>query len=164
MGEPVSTAFLLKGGASVLGGVSAYSRAMGEKRRAEVNAYIGKTRAINTTADSAEALMSNLATLRTTFAANGQRPSVGNSAIFDDLIRTSGREGRIAAGNDMSAFYDWGRQAANARVTAMSGLIGGCGGAVVPFGDYLDRKRDVALNPGAYTKYADQPSIFDIFR
>lgn len=113
----------LKGGSGVLDGLASYSQAMGEKQRAEANAYIGKTRAINTTASSAESLNSELATLRATFAANGQRPSVGNNTIFDELLRVRGREGRIAYGNDMAQVYDANRQASSAQSAANGALL-----------------------------------------
>ncbi|MDB6151470.1 MAG: hypothetical protein JWQ44_2918 [Chthoniobacter sp.] len=139
MGDPVTTALVMQGGTAIMGGMAGNAQAQGEKQRAEANAYIGKTRAINTTASSAESLNDELATLRATFAANGQRPSVGNNAIFDKLYQVRSREGRIAAGNDMSASYDWQRQAQNAGRAGFGSIVGGFGQAAPSIFDLYSR-------------------------
>lgn len=139
MGDPVTTGLILQGGTAIAGGLAGNAKAQGEKQRAETNAYIGKTRAITTTADSAASLADELATLRATFAANGQRPSVGNNAIFDELIRVRSREGRIAAGNDMSGSYDWQRQAKSAGTAGFGAVVGGFGQAAPSIFDLYSR-------------------------
>lgn len=130
---------MFQAGTSILGGMAGNAQAQGEKQRAENNAYIGQTRAIQTSASSAESLNSELATLRSTFAANGQRPSVGNDAIFSELRRVRARETRVNVGNDMSASYDWNRQAKNAGRAGTAAMFGGIAGAGTSIFDLYNR-------------------------
>jgi hypothetical protein len=139
MGDPVTTALILQGGTSVLGGMSGMAQAQGEKQRAQNNAYIGQTRAIQTSATGAESLNSELATLRATFAANGQRPSVGNDAIFSELRRVRSRETRINVSNDKAGVADWNRQASNAGRAGTAAMIGGIAGAAPSMFDLYSR-------------------------
>ena len=89
MGDPVTMALGAQVGSSIFGGLSGAAEAKGEKQRAEANAYIGRTRAIQTDTDARQGLNDELATMRATFATNDQKPGVGTLAIFNEL-RSSG--------------------------------------------------------------------------
>ena len=109
-------------GSSIFGGLAGAAEAKGEKKRAEINSYIGRTRAIQTDTEARVGLNDELATMRATFAANGQRPGVGTMAIFNEV---RSRERRIDYGNRMAEVADWKMQGKNAQAKASSAIMGG---------------------------------------
>lgn len=127
MGEPVSTALLLKSAVPIASGLAGYGQAQAVKRQAEINSYIGKTRAIQTDTAQREGLNAEMATLRATFAAMGQRPGVGTGEIFNEMRAVRSRERRIEVGNRNQEARDFTTQAKNAasqgRATLLSSLI-----------------------------------------
>lgn len=116
---------LLSAGSSVAGGLAARSQAQGEKQLAENNAYIGRTRAIQTDVSAREGLNAELGTLRATLAGNNQRPNVGTQAIMDDLRKVRSRDRRIEFGNRMSEAAQYRLQAKNAGKAGNQALLGG---------------------------------------
>lgn len=106
-----TAATTLQIGSAVLGGFGAMRAAQGAKQEAEINSYIGRTRAMQTDQSAREGLNDELATIRATLGANGQRPNVGTAAIFDELRATRGRDRRIAFGNEMQTAGSFARQA-----------------------------------------------------
>ncbi len=110
---------------SIFSGVAGYQQAKGEKQRAEINAYIGRTRANQADTDARVGLEDELSNLRATMAANGQRPGVGTMDIYNELRRTRGRERRIDVGNRMQEAADWKMAAKNAGAQATGSLVGG---------------------------------------
>jgi hypothetical protein len=142
MGFVAPLAAALGGGAAAGGGIAALTAALpavsavasGLGARAEakaveeqnkVNAYIGRTRAAQTDTSARESLNSELGTLRATFAANGQRATVGTEAVFNELRRVRGRDRRIEFGNRMQEASSYNMAAKSARQTGNLGLIGG---------------------------------------
>lgn len=119
--EPVSLA--LTAGQAVAGGIAGAQKAKGEQMRAEANAYIGRTRAIQTEATELENLGAEMGSMRAALAANEQRPGVGTLEVVRELRRVRDRERRIKAGNEMQSYYDWRTQANNAKSKASSSLI-----------------------------------------
>ena len=126
---------------SIFGGMAGAAEAKAEKKRAEVNAYIGKTRAIQTDTASRENLNDELATMRATFAANSQRPGVGTLEMFSELRRVRNRERRIEVGNRMSEAADWKMAAKNAKAKASGAMLGGIIGAGPSLFDLYDFKK-----------------------
>lgn len=116
---------LLSAGNAVAGGISAYGKAQGEKQIAENNAYIGRTRAIQTDVSARDGLNAELGTLRATLAGNGQRPTVGTQGVFDELRKVRSRDRRIEYGNRMSEAADYRMQAKNAGKAGGAALLGG---------------------------------------
>lgn len=118
----------MQAGSSILGGMAAKRQAESMKKQAENNAYIGRTRAIQTDTAAREGSNEELATLRTTLATNGQVQNAGTFEIFKELRRTRNRERRIEYGNRMQESYQYGRQAdaygAQGRQAMTRGLIG----------------------------------------
>lgn len=112
-------------GREIFSGMAGAAQAKGEKQRAEINAYIGRTRANQADTDARLGLEDELSTLRATMAANGQRPGVGTMDIFNELRRTRGRERRVEVGNRMAEAADWKMAAKNAGNAATGSLIGG---------------------------------------
>lgn len=96
----------------VLGAVGTMQGAKAEKAQAERNAYIGRTRAIQTDTSAREGLNDELATMRATLAANNQ--SGGAFEIMRALRETRGRERRIDVGNRMTEASDFRMQGRNA--------------------------------------------------
>jgi hypothetical protein len=125
MGDPVTTTLMMQVGSTVLGGVQAYGQAAGEKKRAEINSHIGRTRAIQTDATARDNLSDELASIRNSLANGGQTPGVGTFEILQDFRKTRDRDRRVEFGNRMSEAADWRQQAANIRPGAKlaSGLI-----------------------------------------
>lgn len=125
-GTAISTFATIASAASpILGGLAASSAAKGEKMRADNNAFIGKTRAIQTNASAREGLNSELGTLRATLAANGQRPGVGTDVIFSELRRVSNRDRRVEFANEMAGAADWRMAGQNAAAKGRGDLLGG---------------------------------------
>lgn len=122
---PVAGALVAQAGGSILGGLAGSAEAKGEKKRAEINTYIGRTRAIQTDVEAREGLESELGTMRAALAQNGQRQNVGTMALFNELRRVRGRERRIEYGNRMAEAADWKMAAKNAKAKASGALIGG---------------------------------------
>lgn len=110
---------------AVAGGLAdrAEGKAVAEQNR--INAYIGKTRAIQTDAQARDNMGSELASLRAAFAANGQRPTVGTEAIFNEMRRVRGRERRVEFGNRMQEASSYSMAAKSAQNRGRLGMIGG---------------------------------------
>lgn len=105
MGIP-SLAMALEAGSAVASGLSARGQAKAEEERGRINAYIGKTRAIQTATTNVETLNSELGTLRATLAQNNQGMNAGTMPFFNELARTRLREGRIQRNNELSGAED----------------------------------------------------------
>lgn len=109
-----TAATALSAGSAIAGGLADFGAAQGAKQAAEINAYIGRTRAMQTDVSARQGLNDELATIRTTLAANGQRQNVGTAAVMNELRGVRGRERRIEFGNQMQAAADYKTQARNA--------------------------------------------------
>ena len=125
MGDPVTLALGAQAGSSIFGGLAGAAEAKGEKKRAEINAYIGRTRAIQTDTDARVGLNDELATMRAALASNGQKQNVGTMALFDELRKQRGRERRVEVGNRMAEVADWKMAGKNAGAKAKSAMFGG---------------------------------------
>lgn len=125
MMDPVSGALMAQAAGPIFGGIAGSAEAKGEKKRAEINAYIGRTRAMQADTDAREGLESELGTMRAAMAQNGQRQNVGTMALFSELRRVRGRERRIEYGNRMSEVADWKMAGKNAKAKASGALMGG---------------------------------------
>lgn len=124
MGIPAIAAGAQAAG-SIFGGMAGAAEAKGEKQRAEINAYIGRTRAIQSNNDNRMGLEDELSNMRATMAANHQRPNVGTMELFNELRSQRGRERRIDVGNRMSEAADWKMAAKNAGAKGRASMIGG---------------------------------------
>lgn len=129
MGDPVTTVALgAKAAGSIFKGLAERSQARAEQKNAQINAYIGRTRALQTDAAAREGMNSELATMRAAFASAGERLNVGTAAIMDELRRVRGNERRIAVSNEMQGASDWNRYAASAgqkaKASTAAGFIG----------------------------------------
>lgn len=142
MGLPALT-LGFQAGSSVLGGLGARADAKAQQKQAEINAYIGKTRAIQTDTAARESLNSELATFRTTLAANGQKQNVGTDAVAQQLrdVRSRERRVEVANRNQESSAYKMQAQAYAAKGRAA--MIGGIVGAGPSLFDLYDLKRPV---------------------
>lgn len=135
---PLTT--LIGAGSAVASGVSAYAAGKADEEANRINAYIGRTRAMQTDATARENLDTELGTLRATFAANGQRPTVGTAEIFNELRRVRSRDRRIEFGNRMQEASAYNIAANNARSSARAGLWGGMAKAAPSVMDYLEMR------------------------
>ena len=130
MGDPVITGpLLLKAGGAIFSGVSAMQSAKAEKQQAEINSYIGRTRAIQTDVNARAGIESELGTIRATLAANQQQPGVGTLEVLKELRGVRGRERRIDFANRMQEAADWRMAGKNAGKKASAALAGGFIGA-----------------------------------
>ncbi|MFC3168703.1 hypothetical protein [Paracoccus fontiphilus] len=96
------------------GAMGAMAEARAQKAHAERNAFIGRTRAIQTDTAERAGLNDELSTIRATLAANGQRG--GAFEIMRALRETRGRERRVEVANRMQEAADWRMQGRNALV------------------------------------------------
>lgn len=143
MGDPVTLALGAQAGSSIFSGLAGSAAAKGEKQRAEINAYIGRTRAIQTDTAAREGLDSELATLRATLGANEQKMNVGTLELFNELRAVRGRERRIEVGNRMAEVADWKMAGKNASAKATGSLVGGIIGAGPSLFDIYQYKQKV---------------------
>lgn len=125
LGGAASAATTLSAVTSIAGGFAAASEAAGEKQRAENNAYVGRTRAMQSDVNARTDLSSELGTLRSTLAANGQGMNVGSMEVMKDLRGVRSRERRIEFGNQMQQAADWRMDAKNAGAKRTGALLGG---------------------------------------
>lgn len=121
--DPVTLTLALKAGSAALGGVSMLSKAKAEKEQAERNAFIGRTRAMQTDTTARQGLSSELANMRSVLSANGQRPGVSTFEIAKDLRNTRNRERRITFGNEMNRVYDFEQSGRNAMSRGRAGFF-----------------------------------------
>lgn len=124
MGLP-AIALAMEAGSAVAGGVQAASAAKGEQQRAEINSYIGRTRAIQTGATAREGLTDELATFRNNLAGMGQNAGVGTFTLMQELRRVRGRDQRIEVGNRNQEAADWRLAGKNAGRAATGAMVGG---------------------------------------
>lgn len=110
MGIP-TIALAVQAGSAVAGGMAARGQAKAEEERGRINAYIGRTRAMQTATTNVENLNSELGTLRATLAQNGQGMNAGTMPFFNELARTRLREGRIKRNNELAGAEDSRMQA-----------------------------------------------------
>lgn len=115
----------MTGASALAGGLAAHAEGKAAEEQAKINAYIGRTRAGQTDVSARESLNSELGTLRATFAANGQRPTVGTEAIYNELRKVRARDRRIEFGNRQQEASAYDMAAANAKSEGRWGLIGG---------------------------------------
>lgn len=103
---------MLNAASAGLGAIGTMQGAKAEKAQAERNAFIGRTRALQTDIAARDGLNDELATMRATLGSNGQ-PG-GAFELMRALRQTRGRERRIEVGNRMQEASDWRMQGKNA--------------------------------------------------
>lgn len=126
---------------AVAGGLATNAQAKSAEEQNKINAYIGRTRAIQTDVAARENLSAELGSLRNAFASSGQRPTVGTEAIFSELRRVRSRDRRIEFGNRMQEASSYAMAAKSARADGRAGLIGGFIKAAPSVFDVLEMKR-----------------------
>lgn len=139
--DPVSGSLILKAAGAAFTGVQAFSAAKAEKQNAETNAFIGRTRAMQTDTSARQGLTSELATMRNVLAANGQAAGVSTFEIFKDLRSSRDRERRVAFSNEMSRVHDFNQQGANAMSRGRAGLLVGLANAGPSMFDLYQRRQ-----------------------
>lgn len=128
----------MQAASSVVGGMAAMGQARAERQRAENNAYIGETRALQTAAGIGEQLNSEIATLRATVASNGQGMT-GALPFLREARRRRGREARIGVANERQGAADWRMQGQNAMAQGRAAMLGGILGAGPSLFEIYDR-------------------------
>lgn len=139
--NPVVGSLALQAGSGFLEGMAGRRAAMAEKQRADNNAFIGRTRALQTSAAMRQDLNSELASMRAVMATNQQRPNVGTFEMMRELRDTRARERRIAYGNEMMGVYDQQTVARNAKAEAGAATLAGITKAAGPLMDLYQYKR-----------------------
>lgn len=122
-GAATTAALGLKAATGIFSGLSSYRKAQGLKQDAEANAFIGRTRAIQTDTDARQGLDSELGEIRSALAANGQPQNVGTLEIMKDLRSTRDRERRINFANRMQESRSFSQQAQGYGQQARLGLV-----------------------------------------
>ncbi|QDP64844.1 MAG: hypothetical protein Unbinned5081contig1001_1 [Prokaryotic dsDNA virus sp.] len=127
----LATAPALQAGAAVAGGVSSLVAAKNEKRRSEINAYVGETRAIQTGTVARQNLESELGMYRNVLNSGGGIDSADYD-LLDDIRTIRGRERRINVQNEKTQANDWRMQGNNAMARGWGGFFSGVGKAAIP--------------------------------
>lgn len=117
MGTTLFTAAALaaQAGSSIAEGQAKKAEAEDQARQADINAYIGKTRAIQTDVDARRGLESELSTMRATFASNNQRPNSATASMMGELRTARNDERRINVANANQVAGDYMTSADNSR-------------------------------------------------
>lgn len=126
---------------AIAGGISTMQEGKAAEEQNRINAHIGKTRAIQTDVQAREGLNAELGSLRAAFAANGQRPTVGTEAVFNEMRRVRGRERRVEFGNRMAEAASFNMAAQSARSQGRMGLLGGIIKAAPSIFDVYEMKK-----------------------
>lgn len=140
-GAATGGALLLQAAGPIAGGIAAMQQAKGQKEAAEVNAYIGRTRALQADAAARSGLDSELATMRATFAANQQRPGVGTLEIMRELRKVRGTERAVEFSNRMQESADYRMAGKNAMAKGTGALLTGFVNAGPSLFDFYNYRR-----------------------
>lgn len=105
-----------------LGAFGTMQAAKADKAQAERNAFIGRTRALQSDTSARQGMNDELSTMRATLAANGQ--GGGAMEIMRALRETRGRERRVEYGNRMQEASDWQMQGRNAMARGRAKALG----------------------------------------
>lgn len=132
---------LLQAAGPIVGGISSLQQAKGLKEGAEINSYIGRTRALQTDAAARSGLDSELATMRATFAANQQRPGVGTFEIMRELRKVRGQERAVEFSNLMQEAADYRMAGKNAMAKGTGALLTGFANAGPSLFDFYNYRR-----------------------
>jgi len=128
---PVVGSLIAQAGSSLLQGKAGRAQAMAEKQRADNNAFIGRTRAIQTDTAARTSLDGEIANMQTVLATNQQKSGVGTFEMMRELRDVRSRERRVAFSNEMAGVYDQQAASRNAlaegRASSLSGLVGAAG-------------------------------------
>lgn len=116
MADPITSIALGSQAAGALFGVMGSSAAAkAEEQQANINAYIGRTRALQSDTTMRNRANDTTGTMRAALSANGQRPNVGTLELFREFRENADRERSIEYGNRMLEAAQFRTQAANAR-------------------------------------------------
>lgn len=137
MADPISFGLALKAGADVAGGIAGMQEARGEQQRAEINAYIGETRAIQTDTMHRRNLETELGEIRAAFGANGQRMISGNLDLMNEAREIRNRDRRINTANERRTAMDWQIAGRNAAARGRGALFAGVGSAAPSLFDLI---------------------------
>lgn len=118
------TALVIGAASQGAGMIANYQAARGEAQRAKTNAFIGRTRAMQSDTQARAGLEDELDAMRTVFGANQQRPGVGTLELIRELRTERQRERRITTGNLMGEAADWRMAGQNASARGRAGLLG----------------------------------------
>jgi hypothetical protein len=124
MADPVTMALGSKAATAAFTGLSGRSQARAEQKQAQQNAFIGRTRAIQTDTVARANLDSELGTFRANAAAMG-RPGVGVLEMMREITSVRDRERRIEVGNRMQESRDYAQEGRNARVRGRTAMASG---------------------------------------
>lgn len=130
------TMLLLSAGSAIMQGMAGASQARAEQKREEINAYIGKTRAMQTQTAGRDSLEQEVSSMRSVLGANGQG---GDSAAFDLIQRVRDirrGETRTRFGAEMAGVADHQMAAANAGQRATGAMLAGFGNALPSLFDF----------------------------
>ena len=140
MGVPM-LALGAQAGSSVLGGLGARADAKAQQQQATINAYIGKTRAIQTDTAAREGLSAELANFRTVMATNAQKAGVGTFEVQQDLRDVRSRERRVDVANRNQEASAYRMQAAAYGAQGRAAMIGGFAKAAPSLFDMYQLRR-----------------------
>lgn len=126
---------VFKAGGAILGGLGGRAEAKAQQQQAEINAYIGKTRAIQTDTAARESLSSELANFRTVMATNQQKAGVGTYEVMQELRDVRNRERRVEVSNRNQESSAYKMQARAAAAAGRAAMVGGFVNAYQPLFD-----------------------------
>lgn len=143
--DPVSASFKIKAASEVAGGLAGLGQAKAEQKQAQINNFIGRTRAIQTGADATRGLNSELGQMRNVMGANQQAPGVGTFEVMNELRETRNRERNINVGNrnsEAAAYQMQGKAAGQRGFSALTSGLLRSGPSLFRLREYLDKEKN----------------------
>lgn len=125
--DPI-TALVISAASQGAGMIANQQAARGEAERARINAYIGRTRAMQSDTQARAGLEDELNTVRAVLGANQQPMGVGVLDMIRDIRTERQRERRITTGNLMSEAADWRIAGQNAQARGRGALFADAAG------------------------------------
>jgi len=116
----IQAALVMSAASGAFGFLSGLSKARSARQQGRINSFISGTRAIQTQTSANLGLADELATLRTTFAANGQG---GGAEFFQELRKLRQRQARVAVANERQLGADFRSQARAQSAAAIAGSM-----------------------------------------
>jgi len=125
----------------IMGAMGARQQAKAQQDADNRNAFIARTRAIQTDIGARQGLESELGSMRAALGANGQPMNAGTFELFQDFRKTRDRERSIEFGNRMMEAADFRTKARNSGQMAKMALPVGLAKAGQPLFDLYELLR-----------------------
>lgn len=127
----------LQAGTAAASGIGAMRAAAGEKEKAEINAFIGKTRAMQVGSSARFDTESEVGSIRSALAANGAKMDASSFDLIGGVRNIRENSRRVDIANEKMGIYDNVLNARNARNKQAGIAISTIGRTAIPLTQML---------------------------